>query len=50
MRQELVTHLDVKVEDPRVEALFKTLVETTKGLVNAFSDFKKRNEEAWREA
>ena len=34
--QELVTHLreDVKVEDPRTEALFKTSVKVIEGLVN----------------
>lgn len=49
--QEMVEHIrnDIKkVDDPKAEALFETTAEVVSGLVNAFSHFEKKNEEAWK--
>ena len=50
MRQ-LIDHLreDVgKVTEPKAQALFETSAEVLTGLVKAFGDYEKKNEEAWR--
>ena len=50
MRQ-LIDHLreDVgKVTEPKAQALFETSAEVLTGLVKAFDDYEKKNEEAWR--
>ena len=50
MRQ-LIDHLreDVgKVTEPKAQALFETAAEVLTGLVKAFDDYEKKNEEAWR--
>ena len=50
MRQ-LIDHLraDVgKVTEPKAQALFETSAEVLTGLVKAFADYEKNNEEAWR--
>jgi len=47
----LVVHLraDVgKVTEPKAQALFETSAEVLTGLVKAFDDYEKKNEEAWR--
>jgi hypothetical protein len=47
----LIDHLrrDVgKMEDPAAKALFETSAEVIVGLEKAFTDFEKKNEEAWR--
>jgi hypothetical protein len=49
---DLKDHLraDVKkVDDPRAQALFETAAEVLGGLGNAFADYEKGNEAAWRE-
>ena len=48
---DLVQHLreDVaKVKDPQAKALFEVSAEVIQGLQKAFSDYEKKNEEAWR--
>jgi len=48
---QLIDHLraDVgKVTDPQAQALFETSAEVLTGLVKAFDDYEKKNEEAWR--
>ena len=48
---DLITHLreDVsKIEDPKAQALFETTAEVLKGLVNAYNDYEKHSEEAWK--
>ena len=48
---ELIVHLraDVgKVTEPKAQALFETSAEVLTGLVKAFDDYEKKNEEAWR--
>ncbi|MGH3473137.1 MAG: hypothetical protein ACRDPG_13965 [Nocardioidaceae bacterium] len=48
---ELAEHLreDVtKVGEPQARALFETAAEVLLGLRNAFVDYEKREEEAWR--
>ena len=50
MRQ-LIDHLreDIgKVTEPKAQALFETSAEVLTGLVKAFGDYEKQNEEAWR--
>ena len=50
MRQ-LVEHLrsDVgKVMEPKAQTLFETSAEVLTGLIKAFDDYEKKNEEAWR--
>jgi len=50
MRQ-LIDHLreDVgKVMEPKAQALFETSAEVLTGLIKAFDDYKKKNEDAWR--
>ena len=47
----LIEHLrsDVtKVEDPKAEALFETTAEVLQGLMNAYTDYERKNEEAWQ--
>ena len=49
--QEMVNHLrkDIdKVDEPQAQALFETSAEVINGLINAFSHYEKRNEEAWK--
>ena len=48
---DLVEHLrsDVtKVKDPKAEALFETTAEVLQGLINAYTDYERKNEEAWQ--
>ena len=48
---DLVEHLrsDVtKVNDPKAEALFETTAEVLNGLINAYTDYERKNEEAWK--
>lgn len=45
--QELTTHLGEDVSEVGTEALFETSAKVIKELIDAFSDFEKRNEEAW---
>jgi hypothetical protein len=48
---EIVTHLreDIgKVGEPQLKALFETSAEVLGGLINAFDDYEKKNEAAWR--
>jgi hypothetical protein len=45
------THLqeDIgKVADPRAQALFETTREVLNGLVKAYDDFERKDEQAWR--
>ena len=47
----LIRHLldDVsKVDDPKAKALFEVSAEVLSGLEKAFSDYEKKNEEAWK--
>lgn len=49
--QKLTDHLreDVrKVDDPKAKALFETSAEVLNGLIKAFSDYEKGEEEAWK--
>jgi hypothetical protein len=49
--QGLAEHLrsDVtEMADPRAEALFETSAEVLLGLAQAFADFERRDEAAWR--
>lgn len=51
MLNDLVEHLrsDVtKVDDPKAEALFETTAEVLNGLMTAYSDYERKNEEAWQ--
>ena len=53
MLSELRDHLreDIaKINEPRAEALFETTAETLDGLITAFEDYERGQEEAWREA
>lgn len=48
---ETVTHRrkDVgKVDEPQLKAMFETSVEVLGGLIEAFDDYEKKNEAAWR--
>ena len=48
--QKIIDHLrkDIKkVEDPQAKALFETSAEVMTGLVNAFSHYESKSEEAW---
>ena len=48
---QLIEHLrgDAgKVTEPKAQALFETSAEVLTGLVKAFGDYERRNEEAWR--
>jgi hypothetical protein len=38
-----------KIEEPRAEALFETAAETLDGLITAFEDYERGEEEAWQE-
>jgi hypothetical protein len=38
-----------KINEPRAEALFETTAETLDGLITAFEDYERGQEEAWRE-
>jgi hypothetical protein len=52
MLSEVRDHLreDIaKINDPRAEALFETTAETLGGLITAFEDYKRGQEEAWRD-
>lgn len=49
--QDLVDHLrrDIgKVDDPKAKALFETSAEVILGLITAFKDYEKGEEEAWK--
>ena len=49
--QEIIDHLrsDIdKVDEPRFKAMFETSAEVLAGLVKAFSDYERKNENAWR--
>ena len=51
MLSELRDHLreDIaKINEPRAEALFETTAETLDGLITAFEDYERGQEEAWR--
>jgi uncharacterized membrane protein len=51
MLSEVRDHLreDIaKTNEPRAEALFETTAETLDGLVTAFEDYERGQEEAWR--
>ncbi len=37
-----------QMQEPRAQALYETTAEVLGGLVKAFSDFQKKNEEAWK--
>jgi hypothetical protein len=37
-----------KINEPRAEALFETTAETLDGLISAFEDYERGQEEAWR--
>ncbi len=48
---ELIAHLRAdagKVAEPKAQALFETSAEVLAGLVKAFDDYEKKNEEAWK--
>jgi len=52
MLSEVRDHLreDVgKINEPRAEALFETTAETLDGLITAFEDYERGQEEAWQE-
>jgi hypothetical protein len=52
MLSEVRDHLreDIgKINEPRAEALFETTAETLDGLITAFEDYERRQEEAWRD-
>ena len=38
-----------KINEPRAEALFETTAETLDGLITAFEDYERGQEEAWRD-
>ena len=38
-----------KINEPRAEALFETAAETLDGLITAFEDYERGQEQAWRE-
>jgi hypothetical protein len=38
-----------KVDDPKAKALFEVSAEVISDLEKAFTDYEKRNEEAWRQ-
>ncbi|HEX6981791.1 MAG TPA: hypothetical protein VF181_03430 [Balneolaceae bacterium] len=49
--QKVAEHLRrdlAKVEDPQAKALFETSAEVLFGLINAFSHFEAKSEEAWK--
>lgn len=49
--QEIIDHLrsDIdKVDEPRFKAMFETSAEVLGGLVKAFGDYGRKNENAWR--
>lgn len=49
--QEIAAHIrrDIeKVDEPQAKALFETSAEVLKGLINAYSHYEKKNEEAWK--
>ncbi|MEH2058194.1 hypothetical protein CDG77_25435 [Nostoc sp. 'Peltigera membranacea cyanobiont' 213] len=48
---DLIAHLreDIsKIEEPKAQALFETTAEVLNGLVNAYNDYDKHSEEAWK--
>ena len=48
--QEIIDHLrrDIdKVDEPQLKAMFETSAEVLGGLVKAFSDYERKNENAW---
>lgn len=49
--QEVADHLreDIeKVDEPQLKAMFETAAEVLGGLKKAFSDYERKNENAWR--
>ncbi|MHC5676115.1 hypothetical protein [Nostoc sp.] len=47
----LITHLPediTKIEEPKAQALFETTAKVLKGLVNAYNDYEKHSQEAWK--
>ena len=51
--QETVAHLrqDIdKVDEPQLAAMFETAAEVLNGLIKAFDDYDKKNENAWRKS
>jgi hypothetical protein len=49
--RELIIHLrdDAgKITEPKAQALFETSAEVLTGLIKAFDEHEKKNEEAWR--
>jgi hypothetical protein len=49
--QELVDQLRAdtsKVDEPQLKAMFETSAEVLLGLKKAFSDYERKNENAWR--
>ena len=49
--RELIAHLrgDAgKVTEPKAQALFETSAEVIAGLLKAFDDYEKKNEDAWK--
>lgn len=49
--QEIADHIrkDIgKVDDPQAKALFETSAEVLHGLINAYSHYENRSEEAWK--
>ncbi len=37
-----------KVTEPKAQALFETTTEVLKGLMNAYEDYERKNETAWK--
>ena len=51
MINDLITHLreDIdKIDEPKAQALFETTAEVLGGLIKAFDDYEKKNEQAWQ--
>ncbi|MBV1797697.1 hypothetical protein [Siccirubricoccus sp. G192] len=49
--EETIQHLRVdigKVDEPQLKALFETSAEVLGGLVKAFQDYERKNEQAWK--
>lgn len=49
--QEMIDHLrsDIhKIDEPHAKAMFETSAEVLTGLVNAFSHYEQKSEEAWK--
>jgi hypothetical protein len=49
--EETIQHLraDIgKVDEPQLKAMFETAAEVLVGLVKAFQDYERKNEQAWK--